>query len=546
MVAADLPTKYLKKQLGNSVAISMLPELAAKIGVEVKESTSKSISIDVTPDRPDMLCAVGFARAIRNFTGRKRGIKYAISDPRPYLEISVGRSVKAVRPFISALVAKGLELDDDGLKDLINFTEKLSANVGRKRKKLAMGLHNLDAIVPPLLYDAFKDEKFVPLGGKLPTDFKQILADHKKGQEYSGTIGGSSVYPALKDSEGIMSMIPIINSERTKIDSHTKNILLDITGTSEFFVEKLADMMASYLLDIGAEVHRVAIKYQGKTVITPAMDSEKIEIPMAKLDIQLGAFTRSHTYGLLANKMGFDAAIVGNKLRVYVPAYRIDVINDQDIISDMVIAYGYDKIAPLPIFSAQQGSLQKSTTSYEEIAQLMVGMGFSEAMNSYLTNEETNFKSMLMKPGNSFVKLKGSKVQSITMMRTNLLPSLLKNCGKSKHDSLPQRLFELDMAFNVEHGRANEEYHLAAVSVDPKANFNEVVAVTAKILDEIMPEAKLAELDHPSFIPGRSGSIIAGKKEIGYFGELHPEVLSNFGIEEPTFAFELNLSELQI
>ncbi len=546
MVAADLPTRYLKKMLAGSATIGKLPELAAKIGVEVKESNSKSISIDVTPDRPDLLCVVGLARGVRNFTGRKSRLQYAIQDQKPYLEIVVGRRVKTVRPFISGLVVRGLKFDDDSLKDLINFTEKLSANVGRKRKKLAMGLHNLDAIEPPLLYDAFKNEKFVPLGGKVPVDFKQTLESHKKGQEYSGTIGGSAAYPALKDSKGIMSLIPIINSERTKIDSQTKNIFLDITGTSSFLVEKIADMMASYFLDIGAEVHKVAIVYQNRTEITPAMKSEKLEIPMAKLDMQLGAFTHSQAYGALANKMGFGAAIVGNKLRVYLPAYRIDVINDQDIASDITVAYGYDRIRPLPVFSMQQGLLQKSTVDYEEIAQLMIGMGFSEAMNSYLTDVESNFRSMRMEPNNNFVKLKGSRVQSITMLRTCLLPSLLRNCGKSKHDSLPQRLFELDMAFSVEHGMAKEEQHLAAISVDPAANFNEAVAVIGKLLDGIMPGAKFSEHDHPSFIPGRSGNIIAGKREIGRFGELHPEVLSNFGIEEPAFAFELNLSGLHI
>jgi phenylalanyl-tRNA synthetase beta chain len=106
---------------------------------------------------------------------------------------------------------------------------------------------------------------------------------------------------------------------------------------------------------------------------------------------------------------------------------------------------------------------------------------------------------------------------------------------------MPQRIYEYDMVFVVEKGVPKESYHLAAASADPKSNFNYIKSVVEGVAYLLGLDIEVTKKEHKSFIEGRCAGILLGKREIGFFGELHPEVLTNFGIEEPVTAMEIEL-----
>jgi phenylalanyl-tRNA synthetase beta chain len=72
----------------------------------------------------------------------------------------------------------------------------------------------------------------------------------------------------------------------------------------------------------------------------------------------------------------------------------------------------------------------------------MVGLGFMEVMNFTLTNERVHYEFMRVKPENP-VKLANPVSTEYTIMRQMLLPGLMKNLAENKHESFPQRLFEV-------------------------------------------------------------------------------------------------------
>jgi len=507
--------------------------------MSVEGLTAEEISIDITPNRPDLLDIFGFARALRNYMHFHEKLVYSLKEEEPVATIEVGENVGKVRPFIAALVVNGLSLTNESLKYIIQFTEKFSETFGRKREKLAMGLHDLSKVEGNLRYDAKIEGRFVPLNNKREMSFKEIMNAHAKGIEYANTIRGS-LYPVLEDEKGILSLIPIINSDRTKVTSNTKDMLVDITGTSQYIVEKAADMFACMFIDLGGDVKRVRIKYGKKSVITPGMESRIIEVKPRDIEEHIGASIGFNNILSLATKMGYKAVFVNRRVRFFVPQYRFDIINEQDIIEDIAIAYGYEYIHPIPILTvASGGRLEEKTKLNRKLVTLMLGLGFTETNNNYLTNERMNFKAMLIEE-KPHVQIKGAKTENITMMRTWLLPSLLNVLGSSSHESMPQKVFELDMVFNINKDQVIESYHLAGLVVSPKANFNDIKAVVSSLMHALGIEFKVSEEKVGSFIEGRCARIESNSIK-GFFGELHPEVLSNFGIEEPAIAFELEL-----
>jgi phenylalanyl-tRNA synthetase beta chain len=544
--------KYLLKLMSMSLSDGELTTQLHKLGFSTERIDKEEISLEITPNRPDLYSAVGLARSLKNFMHRSKKLIYQIKEENPVLEINVGKEISKIRPFIASMAVYDLNLDEIALTDIINFTEKLCDTYGRSRKKIAIGLHDLDQIETPLYYNAYLDEKFIPLNDKKERSFSEVLKSTEKGNKYGAIIKDASKrYPALKDNNGVIALIPILNSDRTKVTTKTKNILVDITGIYEDSVNKTADMIAAIFMDLGAGVKKVEINYSGKTVMTPLLPIRYITLPFAMTESEIGVSIGFNNVISLANKMGYEAALTGKDVRFRVPTYRMDIINEQDVVEDIAIAYGYDYIQPVPIPSTQKGELEQSTIFFEELSNAMVGIGFSESMNTYLTNEEANFDKMRVKKsvvtspnGTESIKLKNAKAQSITMMRTWLLPSLLHDLGISRHEKMPQKIFELDMAFKLEKKVPKEDYHLAGVSVDPKSNFNYIKGVIERIGYSFNMEFKVEKYSHPSFIDGRCAKIMLGKDIFCFFGELHPEVLSNFGIEEPASAFEIDLSKM--
>lgn len=538
--------KYLYGLIGGGMDDDKFRDQVSKLGFDIESMDHDNVAVELTANRLDLLDAVGLARTLKNFMHKSKKFIYKIDDTTPAFTVSVDPSVKKIRPYISGLVAEGLRLDDQAIANLMNFCEKFCDTYGRGRRKIAIGMHNLGRVKPPIIFRSGSDESFVPLGGKEKISYSKVLEETEKGRQYSKIIKSGKVcyYPELIDSEGTMAFIPILNSDRTKLTPSTTSIFVDITGTSQYAVNKTADLIAATFMDMDATVRRVRISYDGEQVDTPELAEKYLVIPLARIEREIGIVIGFNNVISLANKMGYEAALVGNNIRFRIPEYRLDIIDEQDVIEDIAIGYGYEYIRPLALPYTQGGEIEHQTKFNRRAAEIAVGLGFSEFANSYLTNEEMNFDRPNLERDSSAVMLKNPKTEATTIMRTWVLPSLLHNLGMSTHDKMPQNGFELDMAFKVKGGKVSESYHIAALSVDPKTNFNDIKASVEGFLTALGVDYSISKYDHKSFIDGRCGEVKVNDKNAGFFGEIHPKVLKNFGIEEPGTAFEIVLDKL--
>ncbi len=541
-------TFSLKDFASDGLDADTLTEVIPKIGMEVEAISGEEIAIDITPNRPDMLDFVGLVRAIRLFLNKRspKEKEYVI-PANPETEITVTKRVKGIRPFIAGLSARGVDLSGEKLKYLINFTEKLSDTYGRKRAKFSMGIYDLDKIVGPLTYDAADDGKFIPLGFDKEMGFSEILKTHPKGLAYGSVVSGRrtkhGMIPFLRCMEGILSLVPITNSEGTKVTTDTRNIFVDITGTSATTVMQVVNMVACSLMDSGATVSPCRIKYEDKEVVSPQLSSMEVQIKHSHIAKTLGVDIDLNGALSLAMRAGYFSAKYGNAILVYVPPYRMDVLNEQDVIEDIAISYGYDKIQAIPVIGFSDGLAEDSKEFANRASLHMIGIGFSEAINTYLTNEKTNFDNMRRKyDKNDVVSVAYSKTENITVLRTSVLPGLLRSLGYSSHERMPQRLFEYGSVFRVDKSKLAESAHLAFVSEHSKAYFSEAKSVMMSILEHLdITDYEIKAFEDPAFIEGRCAQVLSKGKHIAVFGELHPAVLSNFGLEEPTIGGEITL-----
>jgi phenylalanyl-tRNA synthetase beta chain len=182
-----------------------------------------------------------------------------------------------------------------------------------------------------------------------------------------------------------------------------------------------------------------------------------------------------------------------------------------------------------------------------DVRQIMVGLGFVEAMNFILANELDHHQKMRRKPGKMIV-LANPVSTEYSIVRSDLLPSLMKNLADNKHQAYPQRIFEVSDVIEINEKaetRTERRLHVAGVSSHPTANFTEMKSYVETLLANLgLKNWTIKETRHPSFLQGRVAVIHVKGRKIGVVGEIHPEVLNNFELENPTSAFEIDLQRI--
>lgn len=490
-------------------------DMLTRMGAPTEEREGRLV-VEVTPNRPDLFSNEGILRALACYGGKKAP---GYSVKKADYKMAVGKGVEAIRPFVRCCVVKGVKIDNETIQNLMQMQEKLHDTAGRRRKKVAVGIHDLKEITFPLEYVVGTDEEFVPLDCEEEMGLDDVLDEHPKGVAYAALSRHGKV--VIKDQKGIISFPPIINSERTRVTEKTRDVLLDVTGTSKEAVEGVLNIIAASFADAGGTLYSVEIGGKGY----PDMEWKRVKYDEKETNRVLGLELSKKDAKAALEKMGY-AFKDGH---VLVPPYRMDIISFIDIIEDVAIGHGYEKFTPeLP----QLPTIGALADAGEGIHAAMCGMGFLEVKNYVLTNE----RMLEGTKDKGRVKIVNSTSEEFGLVRTSLIPGLLSTCQTNKTKGLPQRFYELGGVWS---GR--EARRLGFVIIGNKVNFSVAQSVLQTLAKELGITAELKAISDERFIPGRCYSVSAGGKELGLIGEIAPQVLEKHGLEYPLIACELEL-----
>jgi len=511
-----------------------LRELIPLLGFPVEGFEDGGVLADITPNRIDCASAEGLGRALASLTGKKTGLRPYRTRPSGF-SVMVGKSVAGVRPFIVSAVAR-LPLGEEGLLSIIELQEKIHETLGRRRRKASIGIHDLDKTKPPFSYKAVPGDSipFLPLDGGREMTPIQVLSEHPKGREYAHILMGKRLFPLVFDSQGVISFPPIINAERTRVTESTTALFIEATGTSKQAVSEALNIICCALADRGGAIESVRCGNATTPDLAPRKQTLSLNAVNSVLGTSLGAARASR----LLSRMGFSAKPHGNGIAVLVPPYRTDIIGEIDLVEDIAIALGYNARELSPCLPSFPTVGKDGESPLERAARLsLIGMGFLETINSALSSHRTNFDLLLL-PHAPACEIRNPLTEDYSILRTHLLPSLLLVFQNAKSEKAPQRIFEIGPVFDA---AGAEAIHLAAAELDANASYSSMRSAAEALFFELGWKADFRPLPHPSFIPGRAAKIILGKKELGFIGEIHPQVLNNFGLEQPVAAFEVVL-----
>ncbi len=514
----------------------------AMMGADIgKRAQEEHVDVEFFPDRPDLYSAEGVARAMQGFLGLKTGlVEYAVEKGPVVLQVE--ESVKSVRPIIGCAVVRGLSFTSEAIESLMGLQEDLHWGLGRNRRKVAIGVHDISRITPPFRY--FGEDparKFVPLDFAEEMSMEEILQKHPKGKGYGHILQGCRRYPLIVDAKNqVLSFPPIINGELTSVTDETEDLFIDVTGT-DGMVHKALNIVVTSLAERGGRIESVRVMRSEGDFVSPNLQPSAWTVKAAEANKLIGFDLAAPELAECLQRMRFGAIANGSEVQVQVPAYRADIMHSWDIFEDAAKAYGFDRLdARLP-GTVTVGRAHPSELRKAEIREVMAGLGYLETMPFTLTNEKMHFQWMRRSPeGSGVVHVLHPISELHTILRTSLLSSLLEIFAMNQHHPLPQRIFAAgDVVVEKK-----THMHLAAASIHSGANFSEVRSVVDAVLRELAIKAEIVPSQDGALLPGRGGDLLAVGRKIGCFGELHPLVLKSFGLEQPTVGLELQWGEL--
>lgn len=581
MPTVSVNRDVLFNALGRFYSDDEFDELCFQYGLEVDDvvdDPEKGITykIEVGANRYDLLCCEGLALALSVYLGKKSLPNYQLMPAKETekYKLIVKPSTAQVRPYVVGAVLRNMKFTQAVYDSFIDLQDKLHQNLARKRTLVAIGTHDLDTVSGPFIYDAKvpQDISFVPLNQSQAIRADKLLEMYSHDshlKEYVPIIKDKPVYPVITDQKGVvLSMPPIINGNHSKITLNTRNVFIECTATDRYKAQIVLDTlvcMFSGYCDQPYTVEPIQVEYpDGEKVQYPTLYYRQQEASVSYCNMLTGVNETAESIAAMLTTMSLSAKPQGqDKVIVEVPPTRYDILHECDIAEDFAVAYGFDRLAADMKMPPTNTIGQEFELNYlsDKLRLLLSQNNYTEAATFSLYSRIDMGERMKVNLENEpWVKVANPKTTECEAVRISLLPGLLKTLSANKHISLPLKLFEVsdvvlrDTCPSATRGTgARNQRHICAINYNVKVGIEKVQG----LLDNIMVALKvpyagdnnsqgyyLEEKEHPSYFPGFCGSVIISGVPVGHIGLVHPEVITNFNLNNPAAALEIDMQKV--
>ena len=562
--------------ISNQNEIILVLNETARIGQDLKDVLGEGeivIEIDLTPNRPDCLGAIGIAREIAAYNHsslKKPAIKITetpalktadfidviIENPEScprytarYMEdIKIGSSP---RWLIQKLEAVGLRT----INNVVDITNFVMMETGQP-------LHAFDYDLlkkkKSVVRHANSGEKFTTLDEKEHTLSNQMLmiCDGEKPVALAGVMGGLNSEISGKTTKVLLESAYFTPSNIRKT-SKELGISSDSSQRFErgvdpegliFALERACQLIQELA---GGKLAQGCVDCYPRPV-----EKRTVKLRVDRVNHLLGTSIQTDEVVNILERLEFKTYVKNNLIDVQIPSFRVDIEREVDLIEEVARIYGFNQVQEQSYASI---SLIQPLKKEEQFSQLLrnlsIGVGYNEVLTQSLINSNwaekfTDFP---------YIRLKNPLSEDLGTLRTSLIPGLLQIVKWNKNRYInDQRLFEVGHIFNwTDESRVShqEENKIAFIRIGNTNQVNWLAAPRAATFFDLkgdiftlLEQLKIANCEFSNsslkFLDNRSLELLINQKKLGYIGAVTTEILEKIDFQEDIFIAELDLTLL--
>jgi len=560
----------------------MVLDKKAPIGEEIARVLKLddiTIDISVAPNRPDCLSMIGVAREIASILDKKVKLtEYSVVEEEKDIEslTSVVIEDTDLCPRYTARVVKDVNISSSpqwiqqklravGLRPINNIVDITNYVL----MELGQPLHAFD-------YDLLKENRIVvrrardkeeitTLDGmqRILDNEALIIADSEKPVAIAGVMGGLNTLVNEKTKNILLESAyfhPIsIRRASKRLKLHTESSHRFERGADIECVIKASDRAAYLFREIaGGKIGRGRID----NYPNPMRPCEVI-LKTKRLNQVLGTGLKEKTVENYLNRLDLKIKKVKKDVfKVKIPSFRKDLTREIDLIEEIARLYGYNNIpTALPQTKLSLKKIDKFQLIEKKVREVLINCGFFEVINYSFINETDLDHLKLEKEDilRRFIRLKNPLTTEAGIMRTTLIPGLLRNITFNNNYSIyDMKIFELGKVFIANDGGKlpQERRKVSGVisgsreekfwySKKEKCDFFDIKGVVELLLGEFnIKDKQISPIDVEYLYPSRAMEIKIKEERVGIFGQISPEILESFDILQDTYVFEMELEKL--
>lgn len=536
-----------------------LPELADQI-----------IEFEITPNRPDCLSLLGMARETSATFDRPLKEKVAkvpetSGDVNAHVKISITAPDLCKR--YGAAVIKDVVIGESPLwmqhrlmkagvrpiSNIVDITNYVMLEYGQPIHAFDLDTLSGGEII---VRRATSGEKLTTLDSveRSLTEEMLVIADAEKAVALAGVMGGENT----EITEGTKNiLIEVANFEKSNIRKTSKEIGLRSEASSRYekgvavcHVKPVLDRVCELAAELG-----VGNVVTGYVDVYPAPEAPiLIEARVARINSLLGTKLSTEEMVKIFNSLGIESEVLaGDILNCTVPAHRLDLLKEIDLVEEVARIYGYDRIETTIPHDASSGIYTYKQKLENITKDVLTAQGLNEVMTySFVSPSQVDLLKLPTEDAlRQQIRLLNPLGEEYSAMRTSLMGNLLEVLSRNYNRRLPEAMaFEIGNVFVPKAlpvtELPTEMQRVVLGGFGEGMDFFTLKGIVVNLLETlgITGYEFTSEKAHSTFHPGRCAKLTVGDLELGYMGELHPEVMENYDLGARTYVAEFNFTEL--
>ncbi|MGL5647704.1 MAG: phenylalanine--tRNA ligase subunit beta [Clostridium sp.] len=550
----------------------MILDTDAPIGKEIKEYLGlkkETLDFDITSNRPDCLSMIGMARetaATLRTSYKMPSLEFEIKNTdniNDILKVNVNdklcrrymaRMIKNVKigPSPKWIQDRLLEAGVRPINNIVDITNFVMLETGEPMHAFDRRFIKSGEIVIEKANDGVKFTTLDEVERTLTNDTLCI----KDGDEIialAGIMGGLNSEVKEDTTEIILECA---NFEGTNIRVNSKKLGVRTESSSRFekdidpnLAEIAIDRACALICELGAgEVCTGTID-----VYNEVKEEKTITVDYKWINKFLGTDISKEEMKRCLDSLDQNTVIDGDNLVVTIPTFRVDLNIKEDIAEEVVRIFGYNKVEGT-IFKVQTEREPKYRNEIlnEQTIEIMTASGLNQSISYSFISPKAFDKICLSEDDTKreAVKIKNPLGEDYSIMRTttiaSMMESLARNYTRNNSEAL---LFEIGKVYIKAENEEDipTERNILTIGMYGDVDYLNLKGVVENLIDGLGVKGVkvLRESENNSFHPGKTAKLIVGRKiEAGVFGEVHPDVSENFGIDKPCYIAELDLDAI--